>query len=96
VSIVGNRMRFNKREKELLASGVLNIEVSYGSGQWIAFNIASGEIEKDYSGYQRTKVGRVASDYNTKGQKSKVISKGWAMRGTPGHIRPVGSDWKVT
>ena len=93
---MGNRMRFNAREKELLASGVLNIEVSYGSGQWIAFRIPSTEIVHDYEGYQCTKTGTVTSDYNTKGQKSKVVSKGWIMRGTPGHIRPVGSDWKVT
>jgi hypothetical protein len=93
---MGNRMRFNVREKELLATGNLNIEVSYGSGQWIAFRLPSTAIEKDRDGYQRTEVGFVTSDYNTKGQKSKAISKGWAMCGTPGHIRPVGSDWKVT
>jgi len=93
---VGNRMRFNAREKELLASGVLDIEVSYGSGQWIAFRLSSTETEKSVDGYWRTAVGIIVSDMNTKGQRSKVIGKGWQMRGTPGHIRPVGSDWKVT
>ena len=89
-------MRFNAREKEMLATGVLDIEVSYGSGQWIAFRLSSTETEKDDYGYWRTAVGIVVSDTNTKGQKSKVIGRGWRMRGTPGNIRPVGSDWKVT
>lgn len=93
---MGNRMRFNAREKDMLASGVRDIEVSYGSGQWIAFHLPYTEIVKDVDGHQRTWVGTVTSDTNTKGQRSKVIGKGWEMRGTPGHIRPVGSDWKVT
>jgi hypothetical protein len=88
------RMRFNAREKELIASTKM-VEVSYGSGQWIAFELSEQVITKDESNYQRV-FGHVTSDYNAKGQKSKVISKGWPMYATPGNIRPVGSDWKVT
>lgn len=90
------RKRFNAREKEMLASGVVDIEVSYGSGQWVAFRLPDTDIVKGHDGEQMTRVGVVQSDYNTKGQKSRVISRGWLMRGTPGNIRPVGSDWKVT
>jgi hypothetical protein len=91
---MGNRMRFKDYEKELIAS-TREVEVSYGSGQWIPFHLTHQVITKDSDGYQRV-FGTVTSDYNTKGQRSKVISKGWQMYATPGHIRPVGSDWKVT
>jgi hypothetical protein len=91
---MGNRMRFKDYEKELIASSKM-VEVSYGSGQWIAFELSEQVITKDDNGYQRV-FGHVTSDTNTKGQRSKVISKGWPMYGTPGHIRPVGSDWKVS
>lgn len=91
------RMRFNAREKEMLAAGERNIEISYGSGQWIAFTLDDTTTEKcKITDTWQTSLGTVTTDTNTKGQKSRVISRGWRMRGTPGNIRPVGSDWKVT
>lgn len=91
---MANRQRFKAPERELIYS-TRNVEVSYGSGQWIAFELADRVITSDANGYQRV-FGHVTSDTNTKGQRSKVISKGWPMYATPGHIRPVGSDWKVS
>jgi len=64
---MGNRVRFNAREKEMLASGIRDIEVSYGSGQWIAFRLDGAGIVKSIEGYQRTSTGTVTSDTNTKG-----------------------------
>jgi len=90
-----NRKYFNAREKALIEQ-TRYVEVSYGSGQWIAFTLDHQDWNSRDTLGNCGVMGTVTSDTNTKGQKSKVISKGWTMRATPGNIRPVGSDWKVT
>lgn len=91
---MGNRMRFNQREKDLIAS-TLDVEVSYGSGQWCEFELDNQTIAKDPLGRQRI-MGIVTGLPYTKNGTSRVIDVGDYFGATPGRIRPRGSDWKVT
>ncbi len=91
---MGNRQRFNAREKALIEQ-TIDVEVSYGSGQWCEFRLDSRDITKDSLGHQRI-LGTVTGLPYAKNGTSKVIGKGNRFGATPGHIRPRGSDWKVT
>jgi hypothetical protein len=87
------RSRFNAKEKQLLQdlerSNILDVEVHYASGNWIAFRLDSTTPQRDTIGGWRL-MGTVT------GPSTRVIGKGDRFGATPGNIRPLGSNWRVS
>lgn len=87
------RKRWNDREKQLLQdlerSHVLDVEVHYASGRWIAARLDTTVPGRDMLGDTRIMC-------TVTGPSTRVIGTGDRFGVRPGNIRPVGSDWKVT
>lgn len=81
------RQRFRPEERALIIIGAI-VEVHYASGNWIAARVTSEPRKSPYGGWE--------ADATITGKATRVIGPGNPFRISPGNIRPVGSDWRVS
>lgn len=82
------RLRFNAAEKAVIAQ-TLDVEVHYGSGNWIRATLDDAKIDYYSNGDQQRIMCTVT------GPSTRTIGRGDRFGATPGNIRPVGSGWAV-
>jgi len=91
------RQRFRPEEKELLTQGN-KIEVHISGGNWVAAFVTDPTIVRPTpESYCYWSSGQIVGREYTNGKRmTTMVTPGQAWRITPGNVRPVGSDWKVT